>query len=287
VTTAPVALVVCTRNRAEKLQPFLRSLALLDGPGGSEIVIVDNGSTDDTQRRLQEFVPPPGFSFRIVVEGTPGLGRARNAGWSASSAPIVVFTDDDCYVSASLLRDYAALYSERPEVGCIGGSVSLYDPADLRMTVLERKHEVLLAPRSFVRTGFVLGANLSFRREVLSTLGGFDVDFGAGTPFPAEDVDMVANAVASGWHALYHPLPNVRHHHGRRSRDDAAALKRSYDAGRGAYYVKYLLDSRVRTVYLGAWIRKALTSPLGRSWREATAGLAYARSRSRGGRRTR
>jgi glycosyltransferase involved in cell wall biosynthesis len=249
MTAATVSLVVCTHNRGQRLGPFLAHLAELRLPGYSEIIIVDSASTDETPTILaqaQALARWPGKLLRVPIRG---LGRARNTGWLAARGDIVAFTDDDCYVSPNLLECYLQVFAEHERVGCVGGRVLLHDPQDARITIKESADPVILPPGAFVPPGFVLGANFAFRRDALANEGGFDPELGAGTRFPCEDVDMAARCSAAGWAVMYDPRPVVRHHHGRRTVEEVRSLRAGYDAGRGAYMMKALLDPRRRVKY--------------------------------------
>src|SRR3982750_2578739 len=90
-----ISIVVATLNRASRLSITLASLAALTVPDGFELelIVVDNGSDDDTARVLADFRPP--FRFRAVVEPARGLAIARNTGVEMCAGEIVLITDDD------------------------------------------------------------------------------------------------------------------------------------------------------------------------------------------------
>jgi len=76
-----VSLIVCTRNRAARLPEFLARVAALEAPpGGWELIVVDNGSTDATPEVLDRFARSAPFPTRCVRAPDPGLSRARNTG---------------------------------------------------------------------------------------------------------------------------------------------------------------------------------------------------------------
>jgi GT2 family glycosyltransferase len=96
---------------------------------------------------------------------------------------------------------------------------------------------------------------MMFRRHVLEAIGGFDVDFGPGTPFITEDPDALARARFAGWWGLYTPDVVVAHHHGRQAKD-ISDLWRRYSMGIGAYIAKFVLIPETRANYLRAWSRE-------------------------------
>ena len=128
-TTPDIALVVCTRNRAAKLGAFFDAIRTIKALNSWELIIVDNGSTDSTAEDLQSFAA--NFSGRVSVMTEPqiGVGRAKNRGWRASTAPIIAFTDDDCYPTQSFLNDIETAFSDQ-SLGVVGGRILLYDSTD-------------------------------------------------------------------------------------------------------------------------------------------------------------
>jgi GT2 family glycosyltransferase len=121
----------------------------------------------------------------------------------------------------------------------------------------------------------IQGANFSMRRTALESIGGFDDRFGAGALFACEDIDAVARASANGWTGAYDPAPLVYHHHGRKTPLEAARLMREYDRGRGAYYMKSLLNPRIRASTLRCWVKKILHQSTGTTARELRASVEY------------
>ena len=250
-----ISLVICTRNRATQLERSLARLGELQTTLSWECVVVDSASTDLTHTVLEEWAASVPISVTLLTAARPGLGRAHNIGWKAARAPLVAMIDDDCYPNPDFLDAVAKCFAEDTALGFIGGRVLLYDPTDLRMTIMEETERRNFAPGSFLLPGSIQGANFAFRRATLEDIGGFDEMFGPGAHFNAEDVDAVTRASAAGWHGAYDPRPVVYHHHGRKTLEELDHLIKSYSKGAGAYYAKCLLDSRLRRVTLREWNR--------------------------------
>jgi glycosyltransferase involved in cell wall biosynthesis len=263
-----VSLVICTRNRAAQLKDSLQYVACLKPSCCWELVVVDNGSGDTTGAIIADYAANVPFSVRLLQEGIPGLGRARNTGWKAARGDVVAFTDDDCYVAPDYVDRVREAFSDA-KVGFAGGRVDLFDPADYPITIRTSSQRELIEPRSFIPGGALHGANMMFRRRVLEAIDGFNQDLGAGTRFCCEDVDAQARASFAGWWGLYTPDAIVSHHH-RRTAKDVPALRRYYALGHGAYMAKFLFVSGARSTYLRNWywsFRRALHGP-GRGRRE-------------------
>lgn len=278
-----VSLIVCTRNRAARLPDFLACVAVLDAPpGGWELILVDNASTDATPLLLDRFARDAPFPVQCVRAAVPGLSRARNMGLAQARGDILAFTDDDCYPRHDYLRVLVEVFDEG-RYGFVGGRVVLHDPGDARVGVRDMPMAIEITLGSFVPAGLIHGANMALTRDVVRATGEFDPLLGAGTPCVAgEDTDYIARAVWSGWHGRYDPRPVVAHHHGRKPGRDADGQRRGYDYGRGAYYMKRLLDARSRRVYVAGWYREARRhvrrNQIGRLWREVVGGVRYLRS---------
>lgn len=247
-----LSLIVCTRDRSTYLDAFFLGLARLRPAVPWELVIVDNGSSDDTAARLRALSPAVNAPVTIVSEPRAGLGRARNAGVRRARGALLAFTDDDCYPAEDYPDRVVEAFADAA-LGFIGGCILLHDPEDHAITIRADPVPIAIPPRSVVPTGLVQGANMAFRREVLERIGGFDDALGPGTPFCNDDVDAVARASACGFAGSYVPGPVVHHHHRRRDPADVAALWRSYDRGRGAYYAKCILDLPTRRIVARYW----------------------------------
>jgi glycosyltransferase involved in cell wall biosynthesis len=266
-----LALIVCTRDRAARLGDTLAALGALRARRPWELVLVDNGSRDETAAVLAAFAaraarapaaPGAPLAVTVVDEPRPGLTRARNAAVARTRAPILCFTDDDCYPTPDFLDRWAEVFDD-PAVGYGGGTVELHDPADHPITVKPRGPADPRRPGAYVPAGLIHGANMAFRRELVVRAGGFDPDLGPGTPFNCEDVDMFARVSALGAAGGYFPPPTVTHHHGRRAGPAVDALERSYAHGWGAYRASLLLRRGARKHGVYAWLQMAQETAAG------------------------
>jgi glycosyltransferase involved in cell wall biosynthesis len=265
VTEPRLSLVICTRNRVAQLAPTLESVARIQCARPWELIVVDNGSSDGTGSLLDDFGRAFGATVHVAREAVPGLGRARNAGLAIATGEIVAFTDDDCYPAPDWLERIHECFDESGDLGFLGGRILLHDPTDEPVTILTSPRRMEFPARSFLRPGWVQGANMAFRRDALESVGGFDPHLGAGTPFACEDIDAAARTCAEGWSGAYDPRPLVHHHHRRKNREEVVALHRSYGYARGAYYAKCLSNPVLRAACgrycLRKWLRRPWQAP--------------------------
>lgn len=172
--------VICTHNRAEELRPCV---AALEAAGFAEILIVDNGSTDDTAAVAAELARSSA-AVTTVFEPEPGLSNARNAAAAAARHEILLFLDDDARPAAGW-REHLTWALADPSVVHAGGPVcALWPPSrkpgwpgrDLEwmLSVLDHGDATcdLIPPR------FLFGANWGIKRSALMAAGGFDPALG-------------------------------------------------------------------------------------------------------------
>ncbi len=273
-----VSLVVCTRNRAPFLPPHLAALSAIKSEILWEIIFVDNNSSDDTASLLAEFAKQSSVPVSIVHEKIPGLSNARNAGWRYSKAKIIAFTDDDCYPAPDFITHLAQAFLEK-NIGFTGGRVLLHDPNDLPMTIKLSEDFDYHNAYSFIGPGYIHGANFALTKQLLEQLDGFDPLMGSGTPYPCEDCDILLRALNTGVRGKYCPNIVVSHHHRRRTADDLAKIEASYLAGRGAFYMKALVDmpKPLRTARM--WYHSARYFGLKSFIKEFRIGLSYLKAR--------
>jgi glycosyltransferase involved in cell wall biosynthesis len=248
-----VSLVICTRNRARQLEDCLQYVSRLQPTCLWELIVVDNGSNDETAVVLAEYMASVPFAGKVIFEPVAGLGRARNAGWIAARGEIIAFTDDDCYVTPDYIDRVCEIFID-PKIGFAGGRVDLFDPSDAPMTIKTSDQSELAPPRSYISNMLIVGANMVFRRRVLEQIGGFDPELGPGARFYGEDLDAEARASLAGWWGLYTPIAVIKHHH-RRKTADIPALSQAYSVGLGAYKAKLALSPEGRRVVLPMILR--------------------------------
>ena len=260
-----VSLLICTRDRSASLAATLASVAraVVAAPMlAIEVILVDNGSRDDTPRLLADWRPP--FPVERLREDRPGLARARNHALARASGRIVAMTDDDCILHADYLTALAQAFAEAAGPVIIGGRILLGDPADLPVTVKLEDHPMICPPGHFPG-GFVMGANLAFTADVPQLVGAFDERFGAGAPFvAAEDTDFLFRALRRGVALRYDHRFVVDHHHGRRCHDEETRLLAGYGFGDGALYAKHWRDPYIRRAIRRdlADLRRDVTDPV-------------------------
>lgn len=137
-----------------------------------EVIVVDNGSTDNTAAVART------RGARVVQEPVQGIARARNRGARHAAGDVLVFIDADVAVPPTLLQAIHETMGERP---CIGGGVDVdYRPRRLAVQLYLRAWRILGR-----LTGMVQGATQFCRRHAFEQVGGYDEKVWIG-----EDVDF-------------------------------------------------------------------------------------------------
>ena len=273
-STPSVTVVIATRERTGSLAACLDSLARLEYPNYEVVVVDNNPITDDTAKLIRNRAEP---GVRYAREDRRGLAAAHNCGLRLAEGTIIAFTDDDVIVDQHWLTEVARAFQVDTDVACVTGLIlpaELQTPAQILLEAhgnfskgFEQRIFDLGAHRPAdplfpFNTGQLgSGANMSFDREMLRKLGGFDPAIGTGT-FGRGGDDLAAffAVIASGLRLVYQPSALVWHHH-RRDFDSLAAQAYGYGVGLGAYLASALANH---------------PASVGRALRCAPAGLAYA-----------
>ena len=227
-----VTVLIATYNRATLLGETLDVLAQADRPGARtwEVVVVDNNSRDRTREVVQSRQSSFPVPLRYLFEGKPGRSAALNAAHRATTAPLILYTDDDVQVAPRWLATGAEALAEGWDY--VGGPVDPLWEAP-RPEWLDRTLHGTIAILDYGTSRFVfedrrrvpLGANMGVRRELLDRIGGFREDLGRSTGkkiLGQEVPDLLARARAVSARGLYLPEMRVEHH------VPAARLTKSY-----------------------------------------------------------
>lgn len=239
-----ISVVVCAYNAAATVEECLTRTRALDYPN-LEVLLVDDGSTDDTAD-IADRICAGDHRMRVIRAEHQGLSGARNTGWQSAAGELVVYLDSDAYPTPEWPY-YLALGLDGPEVGGVGGP-NLPPPGRSRTAEMVARApggpvHVLLSDD---RAEHIPGANMAFWRKVLEEVGGFDVTYTAA----GDDVDVCWKVLDRGWEIGFHPAALVWHH---RRGSTRAYLKQQRGYGRSESLVAKRHPDRFTPLGTARW----------------------------------
>ena len=209
-TGPSISVVMPTYNRRARLARVLDALdqQAID-TGAFEVIIVDDGSTNDTSSWLD--AQRRRYELSVIHQKNSGPARARNAGIERSRAELVLFLDDDVEPSPELVKEHLSSHEQEKDVVVIGPMASL---SEYRQAWVAWEQKKLEAQYAAMGRGdwaptyrqFWTG-NASLARAHLRDAGGFNPDF-----LRAEDVELGYRLHKRGLKFRFNPRARGLHH---------------------------------------------------------------------------
>jgi glycosyltransferase involved in cell wall biosynthesis len=223
------SVIIPVLNGAETIAQTLGALASqADVPAQTEIIVVDNGSTDNTREIVKQ------FNVTLLVEKTRGPSAARNSGLQAATGKVIVYLDADTLPTRNWLAELTAAF-EDPDVVIAGGRVLGFPPRTAAQRYMTA-HGIWEPDNNIFRPvfPFVPSLNLAVRRDAALTIGGWAEDMLTG-----EDVDFsyrILNRFPTT--IAYRPRAILFHHH-RKTDDELRTQAWTYGEGGAQMYRRY------------------------------------------------
>ncbi len=259
-TEVTVSVVILTWNSEQHIATCLASLTqgLRTFPG--EVIVVDNGSQDQTCALIQKTLP----TARLVRNArNRGVAPARNQGLRLAHGHYVIILDDDTIVQPGALDSLIRYMETQPEVGLCGPKLTTADgglqlSCRLFPTLSDKLARRLpsAAAQKIVRASemadwdhntirdvdYVIGACQVIRCSALRTVGMLDEHIFYGP----EDVDLCLRLQQLGWRVVYNPEAVVVHKERRQTRSLWSSLMWKHMWGVGYFFWKhgYLLSRK-------------------------------------------
>lgn len=251
----PITAVVITRDRCRVLVRSLERLTAL--PGRPRVIVVDNGSSDDTVRIVRERFPTVDL---IALERNRGAS-ARNVGVSAAQTPYVAFSDDDSWWAEGALQRAAELLDANPRLALIAATILVgaserLDPTCALMADSPLKHPPGLPGHPVL--GF-LACGAVVRRSAFEAVGGFQLRQGVGG-----EEQLLAVDLAEAGHDLAYVPEVCAHHHPPQPGGDGGSRR----------------SETMRNDLWFAWLRRSLGSSIAQTGSLAASALFDAHARA-------
>jgi len=218
------SIIIPSYNSAEDLRICLDSLVEQDSDKDYEILIVDNNSTDDTGKIIEEFENKyPDIVKGLEENEIQGSYAARNKGIKHAKGEIVAFVDADCRANNDWLRRGVELI-QRDDVDLVGGRIEFSFPkggtgAELLDSSINMQVEKNVKNDKVAKT-----ANLFVKKSVFDSVGLFSEELKSGG-----DVEWTGKAVENGFNLVYGKEVVVYHP----ARDLKELMKKQYRVGKG------------------------------------------------------
>jgi glycosyltransferase involved in cell wall biosynthesis len=247
-----VSILLPCYNAAHTLPETLQSLAaqtFLD----FDIIAIDDGSTDTTPAILRSFAKQDG-RMQVITQAHGGIVQALNAGWQASTAPLIARMDADDRCHPERLARQIAFLNEHPDVAVVGCQVAGFPAEEVRagfQAYIEWNNSLIsdadLRREIFVESPLVHPSAM-LRREWLAQVGGYE-DHGW-----AEDYDLWLRLSLAGAH--FHKLPEIlldwRESPARLTRTDSRYSVENFIRAKAYYLARGPLAGRDAVIIWGA-----------------------------------
>ena len=217
-STRAASIVIPNWNGSDLLRKYLpHVIEAVRGNPANEIIVVENGSTDDSARVLRDLFP----SVRVVpLKRNLGFGGGSNAGFRAARNDVVVLLNSDMRPEPDFLAPLLAGFSDE-KVFAVSCQIFFSDPAKSREETgltqgwweggsLRVRHRDDPAIQDLYPCFYGGGGSCAFDCRKFLELGGFDHLL---SPFYLEDTDLGYEAWKRGWKVLYQPRSVVYHEH--------------------------------------------------------------------------
>jgi glycosyltransferase involved in cell wall biosynthesis len=177
-----ISVIICCYNSENRIVATLEHLTLQQVQGHWEVILVDNGCTDQTvaiakRHWVEKKEPAP---LRVVREEKAGLSHARKAGIQAATLELLCFCDDDNWLHPGYLDRALQIMTADPEIGVLGGRGIAYSDGFLPDWFNSRQDLYACGPQAeksgeLIERKWLWGAGMILRRKYLLAL--FDAGF--------------------------------------------------------------------------------------------------------------
>jgi glycosyltransferase involved in cell wall biosynthesis len=195
-----ISIIIPTFNRAHLIKFTLDSLVAIQKNGiDLEVIVVDDGSTDDTFSVIEQYYP----WVALLKNKGKGAGSARNTGLAAARGRYIMYLDSDDLVGENYFTQKLALMELQADLdGCYGSydyfeSDGAFDPAQI---YFKHKYPVITSPDktkehlvNYLGGNFLPLHSIIWRKEFLLKCGGHDTALSIN-----QDVDLFIRAIFNG-----------------------------------------------------------------------------------------
>lgn len=190
----------CTYNRASVLARVLD--ACFDqtvADDAYEVVLVDDGSTDETPEVIERARSRANCSFTIVRQANAGLAKARNAGIARAAGERIIFIDDDVLALPNFVEEHLGARARHPGSIVRGGAIEVENLDELPPPIWSIRN---------YSGNYFWTTNVSVPLATIRSIGGFNESF---SEYGWEDIDVGLRLRERGIRAVFNPKALVYH----------------------------------------------------------------------------
>ena len=265
-----LSVVIATKDRSSYVERALASFERQIGAPAFEVIVVDNGSSDDTKGVVDRQAARGAFPVTYVYEGEPNRGKARNRGIERASGYLVLFCDDDVVAPPGFLAAHEAAHATSNLI--VNGPI-------INVASYDDRPKPTFANYS---RAFLCTCNVSLPKHALDAVGGFDETFHL---YGWEDTELGVRLREAGmrwkfaWDAyLWHikpPSENTLEVETRKAMEKARMARKFIEKqpsqrvrmATGAYPVnmlraKFLFSDKLLALYAGLATSDGVPSPV-------------------------
>lgn len=253
-----LTVLLATRNRSRVFTSVLESFCRLRSPSsGWKLLVVDNGSTDQTSQLIASFASR--LPLQSVTEPTPGKNFALNAGLAFVEGDLVVLTDDDVFPREDWLIRLRHAADAQPEFSIFGGSVVPHweIPPPYWIQWADQGAVFAITDPSWrdgpIAPNCIWGPNMAIRSEVFRSDIRFNPSMGprGSNYLQGGDTELTRRLYQQG-HKAWHVREAVVEHFIRKEQMDRGwVMQRAIRHGRGEYRLGHANEITSRKLLLG------------------------------------
>jgi GT2 family glycosyltransferase len=192
---------LCTYNRSALLERVLDAcFEQTVDPGTYEVVLVNDGSTDDTPAVIARAQGRATCPFTVIDQANGGLAKGRNAGIARASGERIIFIDDDVLPLPDFVAQHLRSHDTRPLAVVRGGAINVESFDELPPPVWTIKN---------YSGNFFWTTNVSVTLATIRAIGGFNEDF---AEYGWEDIDVGLRLRFGGVKAVFNPRALAYHY---------------------------------------------------------------------------
>jgi GT2 family glycosyltransferase len=280
LTPMDLSIIIVTWNSQKFIRNCLDSILISTGNLSLEIIVVDNDSSDETAKIVEQFYPQVNL---IQNKKNLGYAKANNQGIEESRGEYILLLNPDTQVLEDALSLMYEFMEENPKIGALGPKLLNPDKSvqascrefpTFSTLIWEFSGLSRFFPKSKIfgrwRIGYFdfdkprevdqpMGSCLMLRRETLDDVGIFDENFGMFF----NDVDLCFRIKKRGWKIYFYPEPQVIHFKGASTRKAKAkmiwlshlAFYKFFKKHKTGFTSRLLLFTFLIPLIFSAWVR--------------------------------